>query len=161
MAKSVMDELREEAMAAQRELKQGDYLQWKDLEDGNAVVFDIFDGYKHEKTVKPEKQSYSYTFLQWMTPHYILFDIDGNVIKEGEAEDRADGSQFFAMPSKEKLIEQIEEAIDQGKTVCYMTGHELRTFIPKGQQREVTYHKVTIKFGTDNGAYGQMLLGQA
>lgn len=159
---SLMSELRKEAQLAQKEMRRGaGFVGWKDLDDGNAVVFDIVDGFTRERTVS--KEHYTSTYTDWMTPKYKLFDIDGNIIREGDI-DADDGDwnkddDFYQMPCKDKILQKIMDAKDDGSTVCYMTAHEfVEDWIPKGEKKPVPFHRCVIKFGTDEGVYGRALL---
>ena len=154
---TVMDDLRKQAEEAQKDLKRGGIIRWDDLDDGNFIVFDILDGFDGEQEYFDKKRGYKMTFKKWFTPAYKLFDIDGNLIKADQVENRKDDSTFFGLPSKDKLIDKIQEALDEGMTTGYMTGHEYRNFTPKGQSEPIKYHHVTIEFCNDNGSYANIL----
>ena len=166
---SVMDELRKEAAQAQKDMrKSGGYLQWKDLEDGNILVFALYDedrdveGWCDIKEHTPKDSNILMTFNIFKTSRYKLIDIDGNVIKHEDAfEAEDDGTEpednFFDMPLREGMVPKFEDALEDGMTVCRMTGHVIKTFTPKGGTRPVDYHDCDILFGSDDSVSGKIL----
>ena len=144
-----MAELRAHAQAAQRELKQGaGYVGWTDLDDGNFCVFNIKDGYEHTKEVKKEG-GFPMKFQVFATPKYKLFDIDGNLIREGDISKEDDQSEenYYHMPSKEKMYEKIRAALEEGMVVCMMTAHELvKHWTPPGATKPLPFHKADLTF---------------
>ena len=158
----VMDELRAEAEKAQKELKRGaGYVGWKDLDDGNTLVFDLMDSFVKERTVDNDRGP-DFKYVNRMTSKYRLFDIDGNIIREGDLEadggDRENEDDYYQMPYKESWADEFEDALDKDMTVCMMTAHELvEDWVPPGKKQPVSFHKCTRKFGTDKGTYGRAL----
>lgn len=155
-ANPVMEQLKKDAVNAKQErLRRKNFVQWKELEEGNFLVMDIEHGFSEE--VKPEKSRYAY--IKWFTHAFKLFDADGNLLRSGKVE-ADDEDNFYEICSSKRNAKDIEDALDDKFTTAFMTDHELvENWTPPDSSEEISFHKVTLHFGDkkENPHYREIL----
>ena len=155
-ANPVMEKLKKDAVNAKQErLRRKNFVQWKELEEGNFLVMDIEYGFA--EVVKPENSRYKYT--KWFSHAFKLFDADGNLLRSGKV-DNDDEDNFYEICCSKKLAEDIEEGVDENYTTAFITDHELiEDWKPKDSSEAISFHKVTLHLGDkkENSHYREIL----
>lgn len=129
----------------------GDFVTWKDLEDGN-VAFVHLDRYKVTESVSPKNKKHVFTNLEVQC--IKIYDKDGNLVRCQDVAnpDHEIKDGHIRFPSNDNLLERITDAVALGDTVMMIWGHEVVT-MKNGNK----FHKVDTIFYKPDSEVGVQL----